>query len=150
MIKKAKVSDVPKIKKLIDHYAKKDEMLRRSMSELYENIRSFFVYRKDGKVLGCAALYIEWKDLAEIKSLAVDPTHVKKGLGSNLVDACLSEARELGIPQVFTLTTKPAFFQKIGFKKISRKKLPMKIWGECIRCSKFECCDETALLYKIK
>jgi amino-acid N-acetyltransferase len=150
MIEKARLSDVPKIKKLIDYHAAKNEMLRRSLSELYENLRSFFVYREGGKVIGCAALYIEWKDLAEVKSLAVDAKHMKKGVGSKLVAACLSEAGGLGIPQVFTLTTKPEFFTKIGFAKIDRKKLPMKIWGECIRCSKFECCDETALVHKVK
>lgn len=150
MIGKAKVSDVARIKELIDFHAARDEMLPRSLSELYENTRSFYVCRHKNKVIGCAALYVVWKDLAEIKSLAVDPKHKGKGIGVELVEACLAEAESLKIPEVFTLTTKPGFFKKIGFKKIKRDDLPMKVWGECIRCSKYENCDETALVYTIK
>jgi len=105
---------------------------------------------KDGKVVGCCALYITWSDLAEIKSLAVEESHTGRGVGSTLVKAALEEARELGMPKVFTLTTKPEFFKKLGFKTIKKEKLPQKIWGECIRCTKFENCDEEALIIKLK
>lgn len=147
MISKAMPSDVPRMKELIDCYAKKGEMLPRSLSEIYEHLRSFFVYRLDGDVVACCALYVTWGDLAEIKSLAVDPKHTKKGLGSELVKAAVADAGQLGLPKVFTLTTKPEFFKKLGFKVIDKDKLPHKIWGECIRCTKFEECDETALIY---
>jgi len=150
MIEKAKLSEVPWIKKLIDNHAEKDEMMHRSMSEIYESIRSFFVWREKLLAVGCCALYVVWKDLAEIKSLAVDEKHMAKGIGKELVEACLKEAKELEIPRVFTLTTKPEFFTKLGFTEISRDELPMKVWGECIRCPKYECCDETALVIKVK
>jgi len=149
-IEKARTSDVPRIKELVDYYAKRGEMLPRSLSEIYEHLRSFYVYRKDGKVVGCCALYITWSDLAEIKSLAVEESHTGRGVGSTLVKAALEEARELGMPKVFTLTTKPEFFKKLGFKTIKKEKLPQKIWGECIRCTKFENCDEEALIIKLK
>jgi len=149
-IEKAGTSDVPHIKELVDYYAKRGEMLPRSLSEIYEHLRSFLVYLKDGKVVGCCALYITWSDLAEIKSLAVEESHTGRGVGSTLVKAALEEARELGMPKVFTLTTKPEFFKKLGFKTIKKEKLPQKIWGECIRCTKFENCDEEALIIKLK
>jgi len=147
---KAGVADVPRIKELIDVHAKRDEMLARSLSEIYEHLRAFFVAREGRKVVGCCALYISWKDLAEVKSLAVDPKLKGKGIGKALVEAALAEAKDLKIPRVFTLTTKPTFFKKLKFKAVDKDELPMKIWGECVRCSKYAECDETALVYNLK
>ncbi|NQT46997.1 MAG: N-acetyltransferase [Candidatus Omnitrophica bacterium] len=149
MIRKATLKDVKKMQKLINYYAKRDEMLPRSLSELYENIRDFFVYGSKGKVAGCAALHLGWEDLAEVKSLAVASDKMRKGIGSKLLKACIKEARWLKVKRLFALTYKPQFFAKHGFKRIDKKQLPQEIWSECIKCVKFPKCDEIAMLKRM-
>ncbi len=151
MIRKAKVSDIKDIQGLINFYAKKDQMLPRSLNELYENIRDFFVYEKekDGKILGCAALHITWEDLAEIKSLAVLESKQKRKIGSLLVETVFEDAKRLNVKRVFALTYVPSFFEKFGFKKVAHSELPHKIWSECIRCVKFPDCQESAMVRNI-
>jgi len=145
-VEKAKVNDAASMQQLINGLADKGEMLPRALSEIYENIRDYFVVRDRSKIIGCAALHINWLDLAEIKSLAVDDEKQKQGIGSSLVQACLDEAERLGIPTVFCLTYKPAFFEKYGFRLIDKMELPRKVWTECYRCPKFPNCDEVALI----
>jgi amino-acid N-acetyltransferase len=144
-VEKARISDVPQIHKLINAFAGRGEMLARPLSELYENIRDFFVVRKGKKIIGCAALHVMWSDMAEIKSVAVDEELQKQGVGNQLVSACLNEARELGIATIFCLTYKPGFFGKFGLKEVDKMSLPQKIWTECYRCPKYPNCDETAM-----
>lgn len=144
-VEKARISDVPQIHKLINHFANRGEMLARSLSEIYEAIRDFYVVRKGKKVVGCAALHIMWSDLAEIKSVAVDEELQRQGVGEQLITACLDEARELGTANVFCLTYKPAFFEKFGLQAVDKMTLPQKVWTECYRCAKFPNCDETAM-----
>jgi|TARA_B100001971_G_C18099458_1_gene488000 amino-acid N-acetyltransferase len=146
-IEKAKIGDAPQIHKLINHFAGKNEMLARPLSEIYENIRDYFAVRQTEQVIACAALHINWVDLAEIKSLAVSKENQKQGLGDQLIAACLEEAKGLGIPTVFCLTYRPKFFEQCGFSLIDRSELPHKVWGECYRCPQFPNCDEVALIY---
>ncbi len=113
-IRNAKISDAKAIYGLINYYAERDKMLFRSLADIYENLQTFTVAESDGKVVGCCALEIIWSDLAEIKSLAVDKDHTGRGIGRKLVTAALEKARQLGVPQVFALTLKPGFFEKIG------------------------------------
>ena len=150
VVGKASLEDVDQMKTLIDFYAGKNLMLSRSLSYLYENVREYWVCREGELVVGCGALHVTWKGLAEVKSLAVDPRFINKGIGKDILSACLKEAKELGLSEVFTLTLEPEFFIKNGFKKIAKEKLPMKIWGECMQCSKYPSCDEEALVYKVK
>ena len=132
---------------LINYFADKDEMLARSLSEMYENIRDYFVIRgSDGQVIACVALHVSWSDLAEIKSLAVAEGSQKQRIGAQLVKACLTEAKELGIPTIFCLTYKPGFFEKFDFTQVDKMELPKKVWTECYRCPKFPNCDEVALI----
>jgi len=146
MIRKARIKDVKQMQVLINGFAKKDIMLARSLSELYENIRDFWVKELKGKVVGCAALHMSWENLAEIKSVAVLKKFHSKGVGRELISACIDEARQLGIEKVFMLTYKPKYFKRFGFKEIAHASLPHKIWAECIHCPKFPDCKETALL----
>jgi len=146
MIRKAKIKDIKRIQELIGCFARLDVMLPRSLNELYENIRDFWVYEEKGKVIGCAALHISWDDLAEIKSLAVAKNKQGKGIGRDLATACLAEAKVMGAKKIFVLTYKPEFFKKLGFKRIKQSALPHKIWAECINCSKFPNCREIPLL----
>ncbi len=146
MIRKARIKDIKKIQELIACFARQDLMLERSVNELYEHIRDFWVYEEKGKICGCAALHISWDDLAEIKSLAVAKKLQGKGVGKDLVVTCLAEAKSLGAKKIFVLTYKPEFFKKMGFKRIKHADLPHKIWAECINCCKFPNCQEIALL----
>lgn len=148
-LRKAVVSDVPQIQRLINYYADQGLMLARSLSSLYGGIREFIVAEQDNRIIGIGALQIVWGDLAEIRSLAIAPEYVKNGLGSRIVNALVEEANDLGIPQVFTLTYQPGFFTKCGFQIIDKDELPNKIWKDCLDCVKFPNCDETALLKKL-
>lgn len=145
-LRKTDIKDAKKIQELIAVYANKDLMLHRSLLEIYENIRDYFVVSDRGKIIGCCALHICWEDLAEVKSLAVDEKYKGKGLGKRLVDAALKEAKRLKAKKVFCLTYIPEFFKKFGFRNIPRRKLPHKIWNECLRCAKFPNCDEQAMM----
>ena len=125
-------------------------MLPRALSQIYENIRDYLVIRQGERVIACAALHVSWEDLAEVKSVAVAEDSHQQGIGAQLVEACLEEAKELGIPTVFCLTYQPAFFEKCGFCQVDKMELPRKVWGECYRCPKFPDCDEVALIYHLE
>jgi amino-acid N-acetyltransferase len=148
-VEKAKITDVPGMHKLINHFAEKGEMLPRPLSEIYESLRDYFVVREDGSIIGCAALHINWSDLAEIRSVAVSEEYQKKHVGFKLVQACLKEAKELGLPTVFCLTYKPAFFEKLDFTRVDKMELPQKVWNECYRCPKFPTCDEVSMVHHL-
>ncbi len=149
MLRKAKIKDIKEIQKLINHFAKQDVMLARSLNELYENIRDFWVFEERNKIIGCCALHISWDDLAEIKSLAVSGNKQRRGIGKKMIFACLIEAKEMGAKRIFVLTYKPEYFKKFGFKRVKHVDLPHKIWAECINCCKFPDCQEIALLKKL-
>ena len=146
VIRKARVTDVPAIQMLIARFAARGELLPRTLNELYQHLRDFFVCEVNGQVVGLCALSLYWEDLAEIRTLAVDDTHGGKGLGGSLVTACLEEAAALGVRRVFALTYRPRFFERFGFRPLDKRELPQKIWKDCIKCAKFACCDETALI----
>jgi amino-acid N-acetyltransferase len=149
VIRKAYINDVPKIQSIISCFAKKDLMLARSLIDLYENIRDYFVATQGQEIIGCCALHVCWENLAEVKALAVDEKSHSKGIGLRLVSAALKEAKELKIKKVFCLTYIPRFFKKFKFRNIDRKLLPHKIWTECLQCPKFPDCDEQAMMLKI-
>jgi len=148
-IRKADIKDVPKIQALIAQFAKQDLMLPRSLMDIYENLRDYFVAASSSKIIGCCALHICWEDLAEIKALAVDQKAQGKGTGKRLVQACLKEAKQLKVKKLFCLTYIAEFFKQYKFKKISRRMLPHKIWTECLQCPKFPNCDEQAMMLKL-
>jgi len=149
-VEKAKISDVPQMHRLINFFADKGEMLPRSLAEIYENIRDFFVIREGERVAACVALHVSWSDLAEIRSMAVTEEAQKQGFGTKLVEACLNEVKQLGIDTVFCLTYKAEFFERFGFYKVDKMELPRKVWAECFHCPKFPDCDEIALIYKLE
>jgi amino-acid N-acetyltransferase len=144
---KAEISDAQAIHDLINLYAQRGDMLPRTMGEVYENLRDFYVVRGDhGTFMGCVALHIVWSDLAEIKSLAVPEQAQTRGLGSLLVEAAVEEARNIGLSRCFALTYRPAFFERLGFVQADVMTLPRKVWNECYRCPKFPSCNEIALV----
>jgi amino-acid N-acetyltransferase len=146
MIRKAEMGDVKEIQKLLTNFANRGDMLSRSLSELYESLRDFYVAVEDERLLGTAALHIVWNDLAEVRSVAVSEEVGRKGIGSQLVQACINEARQIGLGRIFCLTYKPDFFAKFGFRLVDKSELPHKVWGDCIKCVKFPDCDENAMI----
>ena len=149
-VEKARIKDATQMRELINSFADRGDMLPRPLSEIYESIKDFFVVRRGERVIACVALHISWSDLAEIRSLVVLEGNQKQRIGNQLVDACLNEARELGISTVFCLSNKPAFFEKCGFSLIDKAEMPHKAWSECYRCPKFPDCDEAALVYRLE
>lgn len=145
MIRKAILQDARQIHRLLLRYAKDGLVLPRSLMEIFEAIRDFYVFVEQEQVVGAAALNICWEDLAEVRSLVVDENFAGRGIGGHLVEACLAEARVLGIGRVFALTYQQRFFERLGFTLIDKSELPQKIWGDCIKCAKFPECDEVAL-----
>lgn len=150
LIRKAKISDVEDIHKLINHYANEGQMLARARTTLYEGIREFSVIEIDKKIIAVGSLHVLWNDLAEIRALAVAPEYARKGLGKALVRTFLQEARDLELPRVFSLTYKPEFFAKCGFRSIDKEDLPQKVWKECVNCPQFPNCEESAVIINLE
>lgn len=146
-IRKANIHDVEEMQQLILQFAREGLMLPRSEKSLYENLQAFTVAVENNQVMGTAGLHVLWKDLAEIRSLAVDPVSQGQGVGRKLVEQLVAEARQIGIPKVLSLTYQTEFFDKLGFVKVTKESLPHKIWKDCIHCKKFYQCDETAMVY---
>ncbi len=149
MIRRARIPDAREIHKLLLFYAQDGQLLGRSLADIYDAIRDFYVYEENGIILGVGALAICWEDLAEVRSLAVAEGQHGKGIGRKIVEACLEEARELEVRRVFALTYQPEFFKRLGFEDIEKSELPQKIWSACINCVKFPDCDELALAINI-
>lgn len=149
MLRKAQIRDVKEIQKLLTFYANSGVMLSRSLSELYESVRDFYICEENGKLLGACALHIMWEDLAELRSVAVAEEAGRQGIGTRLVQSCLDEARQLGLKKVFCLTYKPDFFAKFGFRVVDKSELPHKVWRDCINCVKFPDCDEIAMVLEM-
>ena len=148
-LRKANVNDVKEIYNLISEYSKKGVLLERTMSNIYDNIRDFFILEKDGKTAGIGSLHVCWEDLGEIRSLCVKEKYLKRGYGTKLVEACLKDAVDLKLKRIFVLTYNVEFFKNIGFKIIDKKELPHKVWAECVNCPKFPQCDEIAMIIDV-
>lgn len=152
VIRKARIADVKPVHSLLMEWAAKEMLLPRSLSQLYTHVREFFViesYRQQSTeektIIGCCALSIIWEDLAEIRSLAVREDCCGRGYGRLLMDAAEKEARELGLKRLFALTYQVAFFEHMGFARVSKDTLPQKVWSDCINCPRFPDCDEVAV-----
>ena len=151
MIRKAVLNDVIAIHALLQLYSKKGELLARPLSKLYDHLRDFWVFEcpEKNKIVGCCALQFCWEDLAEVRSLAVDPDFTGRGIGSTLTERSIQEAVYFNIKNIFTLTYRPDFFKQFDFKTIDKNELPIKIWADCIGCVSFPNCDEIAMLKKL-
>ncbi len=151
MIRKARIGDVREIQKMLASHAQQGELLPRSLSELFDNLRDIFVYAEDSQpqIMGTCSMHICWEDLAEIRSLVVRAPFRRQRIGTRLVEACVSEAVTLGLYRIFVLTYQAQFFEKLGFHQVDKATLPHKIWADCIKCVKFPECDETALVLEL-
>lgn len=164
MIRKANIHDALSIQRLIGFHADKGQMLPRTLEDVSRKIDSFLVYEKDGIVLGTCSLsdggVAGWQQpanengnrpgvqgtLVEVRSLAVHPDHFKQGIGTALARRCIEEAAHAGKDKIFVLTYAVSLFEKLGFEKVEKIELPLKIWNDCRGCPKSESCDETAMV----
>lgn len=152
MIRKARVSDVKEIHRLITLSSRKGEMLPRSLMDLYGNLRDFVVFLDDdeGAVVGLCALHIFWENLAEVRSLYVADEYRHRGIGTKLVETCISEAIILDLMRIFTLTYQADFFRSLEFGEVDKTTLPEKIWSDCFKCPKYpDYCDEIAMIREL-
>jgi amino-acid N-acetyltransferase len=145
-IRKAGMRDIPPILDLINAYAAKGIMLARTEFEMSEAIRDFTVVKQSDSLLGCGALHFYSPTVAEIRSLAVAEEAKTQGVGRKLVGALITEAQEFELDAVFAFTYIDQFFSKVGFHVVERGALPLKAWKDCLRCPKFQACDEIAVL----
>ncbi len=146
VIRKAAMRDIAPLLDLINGYAAKGIMLPRTEFELSENMRDFSVAYSDGKLLGCGALHFYSPVMGEIRSLAVAEAAKVQGVGRLIVESLVQEARDYCLNAVFAFTYVPQFFSKVGFSEVERGELPLKAWKDCLRCAKFQSCDEIAVL----
>ncbi len=163
VIQKAQIRDVEEIIELVNTFAASNLMLPRGPQYLYENIRDFVIACDRNvpvysltenkevlyRIVACGSLHVLWQDIAEIRALAIHADYQNLRLGSKLVETMKQEARQLGIRQLFTFTLTEDFFKTLGFKKINRKNLPPKVWGECSRCPKYFQCDEVGMVQEL-
>lgn len=149
MVRHARIPDVKIIHQLLRIYAEDGQLLGRSLADIYDALRDFYVFEEAGEIVGVCALSICWEDLAEVRSLAVKQGLSGRGIGRRLVETCLDEARQLGLPRVFALTYQPDFFSRLGFVEIEKSELPHKIWTDCLNCVKFPDCDEQAFAIEL-
>lgn len=145
-VRKAVMHDISPILDLINGYAAKGVMLPRTEFEMSEAIRDFTVILSGERLLGCGALHFYSPALAEIRSLAVSEEAKTLGVGRRLVGALITEAQEYELDAAFAFTYVTAFFEKVGFHMVERGALPLKAWKDCLRCPKFQACDEVAVL----
>ncbi len=149
-VRKAAIRDISNILELINSYAADGVMLPRTEFEMSENIRDFSVAYDGSKLLGCGALHFYTPTVAEVRSLAVLPEVKRYGVGRQVVESLEEEARENDLESIFAFTYVPRFFSRLGFIEVERGELPLKAWKDCLRCPKFQNCDEIAVVKRLR
>ena len=145
-VRKARMSDIAPVLQLINNYAALGIMLPRTEFEISENIRDFSVAYSSGRLVGCGALHFYSPTTGELRSLAVDESAKAHGVGRRIVESLVAEASDYSLDAIFAFTYVPDFFRKLGFTEVERGALPLKAWKDCLRCPKFQSCDEIAVM----
>jgi amino-acid N-acetyltransferase len=145
-IRRARLADVAQMMPLLNEYARQAEILPRTEADVYQSIRDWVVADAGRQIVAMGSLVILWHDLAEIRSLVIDPAFQGQGLGRQVVIQLMIEAQALALPRVFALTRKPGFFLKLGFQMTRMEDLPRKVQKDCVFCPKFNACDEVAVI----
>ena len=149
-VRKATMADIHALLKLINDYAANGIMLPRTEFEMSENIRDFSAAFAGERLVGCGALHFYTPTSGEVRSLAVDPAIKTRGVGRRIVEVLEREAISNGLHAIFAFTYVPEFFSKLGFREVERGALPLKVWKDCLRCPKFQCCDEIAMVKALR
>ncbi|WP_078500845.1 amino-acid N-acetyltransferase [Wenjunlia vitaminophila] len=134
-IRRARTSDVPAVRRLVDRYSAEHILLDKPTVTLYEDVQEFWVAERDedGEVIGCGALHVMWQDLAEVRTLAVDRTYRGQRVGHRLLEKLLQTARWLGVRRIFCLTFEVEFFSKHGFVEIGETPVDGDVYSELLR-----------------
>jgi amino-acid N-acetyltransferase len=149
-LRKATMGDIHALLNLINDYAANGIMLPRTEFEMSENIRDFSIAFMGERLAGCGALHFYTPTSGEVRSLAVDPLLKTRGVGRRIVEALEREAVENQLHAIFAFTYVPDFFRKVGLREVERGELPLKVWKDCLRCPKFQCCDEIAMVKALR
>ena len=145
-LRRATVDDVAGIAGVMAGYVEDGSLLPRSTGDLYRSLHEFHVaVDASGTIVACAALRVLWKDLGEVRSLAVRPEAHGQGLGKALVARTIEDARTLGLGRVIALTREVPFFERCGFQVVARETMPEKVWTDCVACPRRHACDEVAV-----
>ena len=150
VIRPAMVADVPSIAALIMANAIQGKVLPRSEAAIEATINDWFVAVADEEVLGCVSLLRYTSGLVEVRSLVVGERYRGLRIGSRLMETLLLEARQRGVPTLFALTRKVAFFERFDFQISERARFPEKVWHDCHLCPLIDNCDETAMVLELK
>ena len=154
MVRSATIRDAEGICELINYYAERGRMLHRSLESVYTSLRDFVVCVEPAeggeRVVGCAAVSINWKDLGELRSLAVAADRLGRGIGRDICRQAIEQARQLGLKRLYALTYEQEFFRRLGFATIEKDALPTKVWRDCIHCPRADNCDETAMVLDLE
>jgi amino-acid N-acetyltransferase len=144
-VRPAHIADIQEILGLVNRLALDQIMLPRSPASVIESLRDFVIAEVDGQFAGCGALHVTWSDLAEIRSVAVDKSAQRSGVGRAIVEQLVRDAEQLGLPRLYVFTYAPDFFTKLGFTVVEHEALPHKVFNDCMHCPKFQACDEIAM-----
>ncbi len=148
-LRPARLADVPAIHALLREQAAAGNLLPRTQENLVRHVRDFVVAERDGALAGVGALEIMGPDLGEVRSLVVAPAFHRQGIGERVTQALIEQARAVGLKRLMALTYVPAFFGRLGFEVVSKDDLPEKVWQVCIKCYKFNRCDEIAVMLRL-
>jgi amino-acid N-acetyltransferase len=132
-VRRARTSDIRPIRRLIDIYSPQRRLLSKATVTLYEDVQEFWVAEIDGVVVGCGAIHVMWEDLAEVRTVAVDPAYRGRKIGHAIVSALLDQARDVGVRKVFALTFETAFFGSFGFVEIDGAPVPPAVYEQLLR-----------------
>ncbi len=132
-LRRARTADVPAIRRLVELYASQRILLGKAPVTLYEDVQEFWVADLNGVVVGCGALHVLWQDLAEVRTVAVDPAYRGRGIGHRILQRLLETARELGVTRVFVLTFEVDFFARHGFVPVDGMPVPHDVYEQLLQ-----------------
>ncbi len=144
-VRSASVDDVDAIYSLLKPFADQDIILHRDKDNIFQHLQEFLVAEYDGELAGVVCAHVYGKNIAEVRSLVVNPDFQKHGIGRLLVEGCEQWLAGLGVAKVFALTYVTGFFNNLGYRVVSKESLPHKIWTVCVHCDRFADCDEVAV-----
>ena len=144
----ATIKDASAIHELLVYYSSRGNLLPRTHENICRHIRDFIVLEEAGQIIASGALEVMSHDLGEIRSMVVSADRLRSGLGQVVAEQLIQVAREVGLERVMALTYVPEFFTQLNFVEVERDTLPEKIWQVCVKCYKFNRCDEIAVILK--
>jgi amino-acid N-acetyltransferase len=133
VVRPARISDVPDIRRLIDRYAPDRRLLAKENVALFEDVQEFVVALDDGQIVATGALHVMWEELGEVRTLAVDPQFKGQGYGGAVLKLLIDRARDLGLHRVFCLTFEVKFFARFGFLPIDGEAVSPEVFAELLR-----------------